>query len=113
MTIKHIKVRHGCSHHLISVFVRWRQQEQVFRGIHFHVVDSGSAWVTCGSFSNKHICYSDKNPKYTDIIVCKDLLVGLRHMRIKHSVFTYGDCVLLDDGFRRGDSTGLLSPGKI
>lgn len=75
--------------------------------------DSGSTWLTCGSFSNKHICCSDKNPKYTDIIVCKDLLVGLWHTRIKHSVFTCGDCVLLDDGFRRGDSAGLLSPGKI
>lgn len=65
------------------------------------------------ALSQINICYSYKNHKYTDIIVCKDLLVGLRHMRIKRSVFTCGDCVLLDDGFRRGDSTGLLSPGKI
>lgn len=62
----------------------------------------------------KGICYSDKNHNCIDFIVYMNLLVGLLHTKLKHSMFLLvGDCVLLDDGLRRGDSAGLLSPGKI
>jgi hypothetical protein len=71
------------------VFERWKQEDQVFKVLFFCIVDSGSAWVTCGSFSKQ------------------------ANKQTQNYFYFVGDYVLLDDGFRRCDSLGLLSPGKI